>query len=852
MCDLYIPHLNTLSSALGSDGLPLLGAVMLPPMLRPSGLLLAILAALACQPVLAGSLDFLPSDFLSDADQAAFRAGVETVRTHAFFQVQYSRHGGAHRAADKPMGGVLVRPPDERRVPIVDGFRRHLNFAAGLPFPWDARLRTSALPEDLQAAVARAVELGPLLEQTRADAIAAIRAAASSLRPVSDRINTLMPRTVRLIAARANTAFMAALVDGLRWLDTTLVERFVFGFPVTGDIPDSGVYRPVEPLDTLAAFHARLRFFTASTHAWNTRLHHRLSRHARAAAGEALVGLHAAADKTRSERDKGLVRGPFDSPSAVRQHLASLTARPLGDIPLPRAMPRFPVRQKGSWRAIDDGKASGANAATRLHETVTTPSFVFPAIVARAVADAASARHHDTPGMTVALCDLAAAYRTVPTSQPEFTTFGLYDPHATPPRPQYYYIPGHPFGLTSAVVNFNRVPELVTIAARAMCLALLDHYFDDFIIVDLEAGGRTALSCVESIMLDLGSGSPRVPPQPIRSPELDPSKTQETAHTNTVLGVLANLSAVASSGIVRFHPTPERIQTIIDAFEAALQRGKLTPHEASRLRGKLYFLLSAAYGAVGRAATLPLIQRQYRDDDYSFVVGSELHSAYLFFRELLPRLPSLHMPVVRTRRPSLIVYTDAAFWLSRPRTSDQCTIEHGRPRGGLGAVVYDPEDGSVRVAHAEPDWRVLFSSWRTDQKTYIAELEALAALAVYTTYPSLFAGRTVQHYVDNTVALSAIVHGYARKPALAKAVNVFWMQAAGLRASIYLDWVPSKANIADLPSRFAFDELALELAGLRRRSHPSDHLAAPDVAAWDAPLGSWADRHAAHAGRFAA
>ena len=70
-----------------------------------------------------------------------------------------------------------------------------------------------------------------------------------------------------------------------------------------------------------------------------------------------------------------------------------------------------------------------------------------------------------------ALADLAMAYRTVPTSQPWYTAVGFFDPLSVPPGPRYYYLPGHNFGLVSAVVNFNRYPELVVVAVRAFCAA---------------------------------------------------------------------------------------------------------------------------------------------------------------------------------------------------------------------------------------------------------------------------------------------------------------------------------------------------------------------------------------------
>ena len=105
---------------------------------------------------------------------------------------------------------------------------------------------------------------------------------------------------------------------------------------------------------------------------------------------------------------------------------------------------------------------------------------------------------------------------------------------------------------------------------------------------------------------------------------------------------------------------------------------------------------------VGRAATLPLVQRPYRDSQYSFSEGSELHHTLLFFDALLPNLP---------------------------------------PRN-----------------------------------------------------PSLLAGRRVNHFIENKVALSALAHGYSGKPELTKAVTVFYLQMISLRASVYFDYGPSKAT----------------------------------------------------------
>ena len=94
----------------------------------------------------------------------------------------------------------------------------------------------------------------------------------------------------------------------------------------------------------------------------------------------------------------------------------------------------------------------------------------------------------------------------------------------------------------------------------------------------------------------------------------------------------------------------------------------------------------------------------------------------------------------------------------------------------------------------------------------------------------------------DTAALSALVHGYSGKPDLAKMVNAFHLQAAGLRTSVYFDYVPSKANIADLPSRRAFSELHLELRGLPMYPGATRRLRVPSVGHWAVPLDSWIKR----------
>ena len=655
-----------------------------------------------------------------------------------------------------------------------------------------------------------------------------------------------MPPTVRRIAATVNTVYMAACIDANEWLDTTLVQSFIYGFKVVGNIDDSLVYRPIPAL-TVTIAEARLTQFKHNARAWNERLMTRLRAKSTADSVTAAKDL-AVAQKSAKELSKAVIVGPYLSIGAIHEAMVQLHPHLPPNEVYPALLERFGVEQKGDVRAIDNGRSNGANKATNMAETVTTPSFFYVAIVARAYAVAADT--NPPPPMTTTLLDLSMAYRTIPSAQPWYTTVAFYNPITK--HPELYWLPGHNFGLKSAVVNFNRYPELVCIIARAQYAVVCEHYYDDFIIPDLQLGENTAQHAIEQLVLSLGPGEPRDPRRGhISSPEIDPKKTKEHNTKNTVLGIIADVGNV-QHGTVSFDASADRITSVLKTFRDAFVANQLLPHEASSIRGKLFFVLSAAYAMVGRAATLTLVQRQYRDKaPFAFQDGSELHHSLLFFEALLPNLPRLVVPLVPDTTPPLLVYTDASFWLSRKRRRlETCSSELPRQtyNGALGVVVFDPVDQTVRFAEAEPPWRILLSSWQRDKKTYIAELETLAGVAAYSTYPDLFAGRKVNHFIDNTVALSALVHGYSGKPDLAKPVNIFYLQTLSLRTSVYFEYVPSKANIADLPSRRMFNELRSELHGMNVVCRAGqgeicftspDALAVPSATAWNAPLESW-------------
>ena len=62
-------------------------------------------------------------------------------------------------------------------------------------------------------------------------------------------------------------------------------------------------------------------------------------------------------------------------------------------------------------------------------------------------------------------------------------------------------------------------------------------------------------------------------------------------------------------------------------------------------------------------------------------------------------------------------------------------------------------------------------------------------------------GRSVIHFIDNTSVIAALAKGYSNMPDSARLVHTFHAWQAGAMCDIWFEYVPTKANPADEPSR---------------------------------------------------
>ena len=243
--------------------------------------------------------------------------------------------------------------------------------------------------------------------------------------------------------------------------------------------------------------------------------------------------------------------------------------------------------------------------------------------------------------------------------------------------------------------------------------------------------------------------------------------------------------------------------------------------EAAKLRGKLFFTCLAAFARVGRAALRVFTERQYTRErgEAASLLTPALIASISFFIALLPSMPARELRLGRSPRMPVLIWTDASW-------------ENGF--GALGIVIYLPygKDGKGAFLFSfliVPGWLIALL---VPKKQHIGQLEILAAVYVYLSVPQLVAGELIIHMVDNTSAIFSLVRGYSSKEDSAALVNIFHLVCAVIRPEVLWDYIESKANVADLPSRLEFEYLL----ALGATFFP---IVLPPPGMWSSPLEAW-------------
>ena len=484
-------------------------------------------------------------------------------------------------------------------------------------------------------------------------------------------------------------------------------------------------------------------------------------------------------EKTHIELDRNESCGPYTH----KEMCAVFDQQPW------KCMLRFVTWTAGKWREIDSGKASGHNRATRLQNRIICSNVEMADVFAKlyyhmwsSLDEEDRCKEFEITGGTE---DLKRAYRQVavaPEHLPYSVTMVSYCG-----KPRFVVVLSLVFGLSSAVMSFNRIARFLTGMLRRALAVCVDNYFDDFLQIEMKNGACQAKDLVYFVTRLMGWW-------------LDPGKSVGPSILWKWLGVMKEVKGLKMISRI----CPKRMKKLTEQILKFLEPGeKMTPAQAATMAGKWQFAVSALFGKAGRISLRPIRRRQYEDHDEKGVITPAIEAALKWMLVLLEILPESVTHLDCSMRGVLTVFTDASSEETRnmkdpeyKQVLKELGVQYGR-HVQLGWIAY--EGATVVEAGYHVVCEKTLARWSKKQPIALGETLG-AIMGVYYGV----AGRTsmdIKLFVDNMASLSSIINGSSKDEANDELVQAFhlWMAAKDIR--LWAEYVPSAANPADEPSR---------------------------------------------------
>ena len=574
-----------------------------------------------------------------------------------------------------------------------------------------------------------------------------LKSVALALSPVEDALAQWRSESARRVAATKRPAFIAAMTILLRWPDLTQGQCLVTGYPIVGEIEPSGLFRPiaakeVEPLD---------KWLVDAGAIVDALVQSRPPRHA----ADIL-------EQTLAEQQKGFC-SPLYTRAAMDRMFGPNAWRPLE---------RFQIVQgDNKKRMIDNGRRTHHNAHTSMQETIFTVSIDFVAAVAaslckRLTTHTSTGTVPDWLRLRLGTDDLPDAYRGLPVCEPHqrFSIVAIFVPDC---GWRFTVLWGLAFGLESAVVSFNRFPQLGIAIARRCVLSMGAAYFDDELALEAVADADVSQVGLRLVFQLMGA-----PPQPEKGFKPTPNRHY--------LGTSVHTGDVNDRGVVRVQPKATTVSKVLARLDQILSSGQLSRDDAGKLRGDVTWLFTMCSGHLGKLAGPALTAHQFGDS--SLLQPDERRQLEVLRLAVLrskPRDIPVHIQCAQVTR----VYSDASF-------------EEGVLR--LGWVIFPPTSVPVGGTCVVPPSVVAHWKPRTQQ---IYPGETLAAVVVPALCPTVLCNADVLWFFDNESAVSALIRASTAEPDVLILVQQAHLQFNDLRMRTWIEWIDSASNPADGLSR---------------------------------------------------
>ena len=616
-----------------------------------------------------------------------------------------------------------------------------------------------------------------MLIQLRKTAMAKIRVLARQLEPQRKQCLARMHPEVRMVAGHLHLPLFEALLRDTNFPNLGLPAQISKGRPIVGTPLAGGALlsrsRPAaESIETLKGHDFSLENL-------------RTIRKVGAGSGDPLLDA-ASFERTQREFTKGTLAGPF---ADVGELLAALT-RSLGrEVTFGEVLvsPQFPVWENHGSKVRNITNMKGtANMFVGLNESYIPDGIEGLASICQTFNSYATQFPVFKGKFLGFPSDYEGAYRQVPIepSHYRFAVTAFFNP--TLGIAQLAYFRSCPFGGSLAPNNWAEVCYAMSWVAGMLLAIPCTTCVDDTSTAEL---GHTARSAYDS-WLELNE---------LTGWRVDSTKTPPPACAFRSLGVWAALPHLEVGQEFTAQLLEERADRLVLGLREVQQKGTLTPAEAGKWRGRLFFATSVGWFGAARAQLAPFAARQYGRDSTDGSLNHELNhllsiSLQFFVTALKSQWCLLPRGFPNANLPLFLSYSG------------------GEGAGGVGGVLlpraFRTKHGSLEFDSSLPRY---FSSVlpseapgqfgiETLDLAHITAIESAAVLLTLHTFENLREGLWF-HFVDNESALGSIIKGNSPSMVMNGLAALIHEECAVRRLYLYVQYVDSAANPADPPSR---------------------------------------------------
>ena len=625
----------------------------------------------------------------------------------------------------------------------------------------------SAVPDDLDFALRMTATLGSGARAWRRRQFRILKSIASGAVGLSESLEFHRSETSKRVSAHVNLDVIDMLRYSVCWPDCQLLELAGHGGILVGLLPKAFIYRRG---DVVPEFTPEQ--LLESSIEWIDSIE------SRAPPSDDVVDVVWA--KSEQERlERKFLRGWWS-----RDEMDARYGR--GGW---RPLVRFAVAQGDKWRVIDNGRSSSHNIATSTNERIHTTS------TSAGVAALRRLRHHagrpleDDFEPRLSTHDMTSAYRQVAVA-PEQLCFSVIAVFSPITRTWVYgELDGLPFGVMSAVVEFNRVPAFIVAVARRWLAMPTQNFYDDFKVVGIKCARGSEDLMFRELCQWTGY-------------RLDADKHQPPASSCVFLGTSEHYAPKGRTDVLALRPKPGRLSDIISDINVILDKGTIQAGQAATLRGKLLHLAGVFACRLGRSH---LFAFSGLPDTGECAVSHELDACLRFSLELIALNPWRDVHLARVADHHVIVTSDASFELS----------DSGVPESRICFIITDPTLHIRRgcVFDVPPQ----FSNVLKERKNQIAIMEALGPVLALMFEPEMLSNCLASFWIDNLSALSGIVPGNSTAADLGSIAFGVHLCLAKRAVRAWWDYVPSASNIADGGSREGVSDPVAAAAGISLR-----------------------------------